>query len=121
MTELIFPAVVIGLWSWLFTETLTKGDHVFAFVGRMVDGREPQGMAQRLFFQYVRCPICHAGALGLLYAVFCLVAACLAVAVVAFAGIDLLPAIYLIGNALTSLFIIPVLAMSVAKVMALKF
>ena len=104
-TELLFFAVVIGLWAWLFTGTLTYGDHIFAHFGRLVDGREigEGSVWQTLLYQYVRCPICHAGALSILYVLL----SCLLLGVT--------------DRTAGALFATPVVAMTVAKVMSKKY
>lgn len=96
---MIFPAI-IGLWAWLFTETLTREGHIFSFLGKWAD-EMPEDIRPTLIlpYKYITCGICHAGIVALLYA-----------------------ATEVYHNApLSTLFVAPVIAMSVAKVMNLKF
>lgn len=87
-------AALIGLWAWLFTETLTREGHLFERVGSWAEKR-PATLATK----YITCGICHAGMMATVYA-----------------------ATEVYHNApLSTLFVAPVIAMSVAKVMDLKF
>lgn len=101
-------AVIIGLWAWLFVETLTHEGHIFASVAI-------NAIRKPLFRRYVECPVCHAGIVSLFYAVF-----------ETGMAIDLtLPTEFLVTLTIMTtvkmVFAYTVIAMSVAKIMSLKF
>lgn len=108
MVDAIFHPILIGLWAWLFTETLTNEGHVFHFLNQPQESHLA-GPAL-LWSKYTNCGVCHAGIMSLAYTVFCAIDN----------GLNE-PSLALIPYAFaTSLFTSATVAMSVAKVCSLK-
>lgn len=111
----MITAALIGLWAWLFTDTLTHEEHIFHFLHDAIPDDVELGIGWRLYIKYLSCPVCHAGALSMLFA--CLTALGLALA----CFVTTVPFEFAYKELTNSFFVTPIIAMSVAKVMSLKF
>lgn len=101
-------AVLIGLWSWLFVETLTHKGHIFAPVANIAKRNS-------LLRRYVECPVCHAGIVSLFYAIFTTATVIdLTLPVKSLTALVIMTTVKLV-------FTYTVISMSVAKIMSLKF
>lgn len=108
-------AILMGLWSWLFCEYLTQPNHVFHYL--KFEGK-PTNRTEALWMQYTSCAMCHAGAAATAYSLLYVAA----YANVFTTGMAIPAAlISLSGTLLTTLFTSATIAMTVAKVMSIKF
>lgn len=112
MINLAMP-VLFGLWGWLFVEHLTQRGHIFSFLTLA----DPGLKIERLWVQYTTCAVCNAGLISSIYATVITIWYCLDMGDVSATQ----AVVNGIGTLISNLFISATIAMSVARVMTIKF
>ena len=71
-------AVIIGLWAWLFTGTLTQPGKIFAWLKQLASGILSRHKQNKFvvaeYNALFECPVCHAGQVCTLWQVWALFA-----------------------------------------------